>query len=155
MEIRKNKCNQAISNAVISQTFIHQLKKQHMVGEILITIFFFATVFGITYLIVTSRHKERMAMIERGLTKLPRQATPRNYSLLVILLLNLAVLSAAVGASIFIGAILEHHLKVDDGIAYPGSIFLMAGLGLFLGHRLTVGIIERANKRSGDDETQS
>lgn len=119
------------------------------------TIFFFSTVFGITYLIVTSRHKERMAMIERGLTQLPKQAVPRNYSLLVILLLNLAVLSAAVGASIFIGAILEHHLKVADGIAYPGSIFLMAGLGLYIGHRLTVGIIERANKRAGIDESQS
>jgi hypothetical protein len=155
MKIRKNKCNRWISIAVIPATFHHQQKTYHMAGEILMTIFFFSTVFGITYLIVTSRHKERMAMIERGLTQLPKQAVPRNYSLLVILLLNLAVLSAAVGASIFIGAILEHHLKVADGIAYPGSIFLMAGLGLYIGHRLTVGIIERANKRAGIDESQS
>lgn len=126
-----------------------------MVGEILITIFFFGTVFGIVYLFVTSRHKERMAMIERGLTRLPQPAAPRNYSLLVILLLNLAVLSASIGASIFIGAILEHHLKVDDGIAYPGSIFLMAGLGLFIGHRLTVGIIERARQNAPADEDRS
>ena len=126
-----------------------------MVGEILITIFFFGTVFGIVYLFVTSRHKERMAMIERGLTRLPQPAAPRNYSLLVILLLNLAVLSASIGASIFIGAILEHHLKVADGIAYPGSIFLMAGLGLFVGHRLTVGIIERAGKTAPAEEDLS
>lgn len=126
-----------------------------MVGEIFITIFFFGTVFGIVYLFVTSRHKERMAMIERGLTRLPQPAAPRNYSLLVILLLNLAVLSASIGASIFIGAILEHHLKVDDGIAYPGSIFLMAGLGLFIGHRLTVGIIERARQNAPVDEDRS
>lgn len=127
-------------------------KNQHMIGEIFITIFFFTTVFGITYLIVTSRHKERMAMIERGLTKMPQQSAPRNYSLLVILLLNLAVLSASIGASIFIGAILEQHLKVDDGIAYPGSIFLMAGIGLFIGHRLTVGIIEKANRKSHSEQ---
>jgi len=126
-----------------------------MVGEIFITIFFFGTVFGIVYLFVTSRHKERMAMIERGLTRLPQPAAPRNYSLLVILLLNLAVLSASIGASIFIGAILEHHLKVDDGIAYPGSIFLMAGLGLFVGHRLTVGIIERARQNAPAEEDRS
>ncbi len=126
-----------------------------MVGEILITIFFFGTVFGIVYLFVTSRHKERMAMIERGLTRLPQPAAPRNYILLFILLLNLAVLSASIGASIFIGAILEHHLKVDDGIAYPGSIFLMAGLGLFIGHRLTVGIIERARQNAPADEDRS
>ncbi|MCE2833540.1 MAG: DUF6249 domain-containing protein [bacterium] len=125
-----------------------------MVGEVFMTIFFFATVFGIFYLFVTSRHKERMAMIERGLTRLPQPAAPRNYSLLVILLLNLAVLSASIGASIFIGAILEHHLKVDSGIAYPGSIFLMAGLGLFLGHRFTVGIIERARKNAPVDADQ-
>ena len=108
------------------------------------TIFFFATVFGIFYLFVTSRHKERMAMIERGLTRLPQPAAPR----------NLSVLSASIGASIFIGAILEHHLKVDSGIAYPGSIFLMAGLGLFLGHRFTVGIIERARKNAPVDADQ-
>lgn len=126
-----------------------------MVGEIFITIFFFGTVFGIVYLFVTSRHKERMAMIERGLTRLPQPAAPRNYSLLVILLLNLAVLSASIGASIFIGAILEHHLKVADGIAYPGSIFLMAGLGLFIGHRLTVGIIERARQNAPAEEDRS
>ena len=131
------------------------LKTDNMVGEILITIFFFGTVFGIVYLFVTSRHKERMAMIERGLTRLPQPAAPRNYSLLVILLLNLAVLSASIGASIFIGAILEHHLKVADGIAYPGSIFLMAGLGLFIGHRLTVGIIERARQNAPADEDRS
>ena len=118
------------------------------------TIFLFATIFGIFYLFVTSRHKERMAMIERGLTRLPQPAAPRNYSLLVILLLNLAVLSASIGASIFIGAILEHHLKVDDGIAYPGSIFLMAGLGLFVGHRLTVGIIERARSHAPVEQDQ-
>jgi hypothetical protein len=116
-----------------------------MVGEVFMTMFFFSTVFGIVYLFITSRHKERMAMIERGLTRLPQPAAPRNYSLLVILLLNLAVLSASIGASIFIGAILEHHLQVADGIAYPGSIFLMGGLGLFIGHRLTVSIIERSN----------
>lgn len=95
-------------------------------------------------------------MIEQGLTRLPQPSAPRNYSLLVILLLNLAVLSASIGASIFIGAILEQHLKVADGIAYPGSIFLMAGLGLFIGHRLTVGIIERANmNRPGTEDAQS
>jgi len=125
-----------------------------MVGEVFMTIFLFATIFGIFYLFVTSRHKERMAMIERGLTRLPQPAAPRNYSLLVILLLNLAVLSASIGASIFIGAILEHHLKVDDGIAYPGSIFLMAGLGLFVGHRLTVGIIERARSHAPVEQDQ-
>ncbi len=127
-----------------------------MVGEVFMTMFFFSTVFGIVYLFITSRHKERMAMIERGLTRLPQPSAPRNYSLLVILLLNLAVLSASIGASIFIGAILEQHLKVANGIAYPGSIFLMAGLGLFVGHKLTVGIIERSNsKRPVDEGIQS
>lgn len=120
------------------------------------TMFFFSTVFGIVYLFITSRHKERMAMIERGLTRLPQQSAPRSYSLLVILLLNLAVLLASIGSSIFIGGILEHHFKVDDGIAYPGSILLMAGLGLFVGHKLSVGIIERANvNRPAADDLQS
>lgn len=93
-------------------------------GEVLITCFF-TTVFGIFSLFDSSRHKECMAMIERRLTRLPREVVPRTYHLLVILLLNLAVLLIAVGSSVFMGAVLRHHLKVDTGIVYPLTIFLM------------------------------
>ena len=42
-----------------------------------------------------------------------------------------------IGAGIFIASILEYGLGVDDGVAYPGTIFLMAGAGLFIGFNMT------------------
>ena len=50
-----------------------------------------------------------------------------------VLILNLAVLLMGIGAGIFIGSILEAYTLIENGVAYAGSIFLFAGIGLFVG----------------------
>ena len=42
-----------------------------------------------------------------------------------------------IGIGIFIASILHYNLGVDDDVAYPGTIFLMAGIGLFAGFTMT------------------
>ena len=42
-----------------------------------------------------------------------------------------------IGLAIFIGSFMEYNLGVDGDIAYPGSIFLMAGVGLLTGFFIT------------------
>lgn len=37
-------------------------------AEVLIPVAFFAMIFGIVYLTITAKHRQRMAMIEKGLT---------------------------------------------------------------------------------------
>lgn len=54
-----------------------------------------------------------------------------------ILLLNLALLLMAIGLAIFIGSIMVNNLNVNEGVAFPGSIFLMAGISLLVGFFLT------------------
>jgi uncharacterized membrane protein len=50
-----------------------------------------------------------------------------------VFILNLALLLIGVGLGIFLASILEYGLGVNEDVAYPGTIFLMAGIGLFVG----------------------
>ncbi|TYP70863.1 DUF6249 domain-containing protein [Aquimarina intermedia] len=108
-------------------------------SELLIPLSFFALVFGIYYLFISARNRERMALIDKGAdasifysSKVTR-VTP----IWKVLLLNLSLLSMGIGIGIFIAGILNSILGVADEIAYPGTIFLMAGIGLFAGFTMT------------------
>ncbi len=110
-----------------------------MVAEVFIFISLFLVIFGIAYLHFSTRNKERLALIEKGaeaniFVKGKRGKTPPVWKLLV---LNLALLLMGIGLAIFIGSFMEYSLGVDGDIAYPGSIFLMAGVGLLVGFFLT------------------
>jgi hypothetical protein len=109
-----------------------------MAGEILIPISMFLTVFGVLYLYLSTRNKERLALIEKGadasiFMRGRSNATP----IWKVLLLNLALLLMGIGAGIFIASILYYNLGVNEDAAYPGTIFLMAGIALFGGFNNT------------------
>jgi len=48
-----------------------------------------------------------------------------------------------IGAGIFIGSILEAYTLIENGVAYAGSIFLFAGIGLFVGFTLSKKLVEK------------
>jgi hypothetical protein len=54
-----------------------------------------------------------------------------------VLILNLALLLMGIGAGVMLGGILSDIGGVDEDIAMPGSIFLLAGTGLLIGFFLT------------------
>lgn len=106
--------------------------------EILIPISMFLTVFGVLYLYLSTRNKERLALIEKGadasiFMRGKSNATP----IWKVLLLNIALLLMGIGAGIFIASILYHNLGVNEDAAYPGTIFLVAGISLFVGFKMT------------------
>lgn len=109
-----------------------------MGAEFIIMPLLIAAFFGIFYLHYSTRNKERMALIEKGadasiFVKGKMQTTP----MWKILILNLALLLIGVGVGIFIASLLHNTMGVDEEVAYPGTIFLMAGIGLFTGFTLT------------------
>lgn len=106
---------------------------------ILIPISFFLFVFAIVYLYFSTRNKERMALIEKGADAsiFVRGKAEKTAPVWKVLVLNLALLLMGIGAGIMIGGTLEAILRVDEDIAMPGSIFLMAGTGLLVGFFLT------------------
>lgn len=105
---------------------------------ILIPISFFLAIFGIVYLYLSTRNKERLALIEKGADASIFMRDRSNSSpVWKILLLNLALLLMAIGLGVFIASILHYNVGVDEDVAYPGTIFLMAGIGLFAGFNMT------------------
>ncbi len=107
--------------------------------EILIPLIFFGSIFGIVYLFISARNKERLALIEKGAdasifySSKDKKVTP----VWKVLILNLSLLLMGIGVGIFIAGILHLSIGVDEDIAYPGTIFLMAGAGLFAGFNMT------------------
>ncbi|UOB18013.1 DUF6249 domain-containing protein [Abyssalbus ytuae] len=106
--------------------------------EVIIVGIIFGTIFGIVYLLVSARNKERMALIEKGAEasifySKDRRITP----VWKVLVLNLSLLLMGIGLGIFIAGILVSVFYVEGEVAYPGTIFLMAGIGLFTGFTMT------------------
>lgn len=109
-----------------------------MGSEIVIMPIVFGVIFGIFYLFISARNKERLALIEKGADASifysnNRKVTP----MWKVIIINLATLLMGIGLGIFIAAILHYNLGVDEDVAYPGTIFLMAGIGLFSGFYFT------------------
>jgi len=115
-----------------------------MGSELLIIPVLFGTVFGIAYIFISSRHKERMALIEKGTDASIFYAAKTSKSrYLPVIILNLAVLLASIGLAIFIGALLERNFDVDSSVAYPGTIFLISGLGMYIGFKKSVALLNK------------
>lgn len=102
--------------------------------EALIVFIIFSIIFGIFYLFISARNKERLALIEKGAdASIFYGKNKRVTPIWKVIVVNLALLSMGVGAGIFLAGILHYSLGVEEDIAFPGTIFFMAGLGLLLG----------------------
>ena len=100
--------------------------------EILIPISFFAAVFGIVYLYLTTRNKERMALIEKGASAelFNKPAKTSTWWL------KIGIMAMGVGLGILMGNALT-NAGLDEEVAMPSMIFLCAGLGLVVSYFVT------------------
>ena len=101
--------------------------------EVLVPISMFATVFGVLYMHYTTRHKERIALIEKGTDASVFYSTEKAkekkyYSL------QFGILGVCIGIGILMGNILHQNLGMKDEVAYNSMIFLMGGIGLIVFH---------------------
>ena len=90
-----------------------------MGSEIFIPIGFFAIVFGIFYLYISARNKERLALIEKGADasifySKDRRVTP----VWKVIVINLALLLMGIGLGIFLGGFFTDVLRMDEDIAH-------------------------------------
>lgn len=112
-----------------------------MGGEIIIVLCIFGSIFGIAYLHYSTRNKERLALIEKGVDagifKQSRETPP----IWKILVLNVALLLMGIGTGILIALMLQETVGYSDAL-YPGIIFLMAGTGLLAGFFLTRKLVK-------------
>lgn len=109
-----------------------------MNGDILIPMSLFLAIFGIVYLYLSTRNRERLALIEKGADAgIFMGKSKNNTSFSKIILLNLSLLLMGIGVGVFIALILTTYTSLNEGALYPASIFTMAGVALFVGFNMT------------------
>ena len=109
-----------------------------MGSEVIILPVIFGAIFAIAYLYFSTRNKERMALIEKGadasiFLKGRRNDTVPFWKIIIV---NIALLFIGIGIAIFIASFLVNNVGMDEDVAYPGTIFMMAGIGLLGGFLL-------------------
>lgn len=114
-----------------------------MGAEVIVTLIIFSTLFGIVYLIVASRTRIRMALIEKGADASIFSAKSNGGGNIVpIILVNLGLLLFSIGIAVFLGSILHQTFGVIEGVAYTGTTFTLAGLGMLAGYWITSKILK-------------
>ncbi|GAA4900114.1 hypothetical protein GCM10023311_26980 [Flaviramulus aquimarinus] len=105
---------------------------------ILIPITFFIAVFGMVYLYLSTRNKERLALIEKGVdASIFMRGKSQTAPIWKVLILNLALLLMGIGLGVFMASLLDSYTSLDEDAVYPATIFFMAGVGLFIGFKMT------------------
>jgi len=107
--------------------------------ELVIVPVMFGVIFGIFYLYLSTRNKERLALIEKGADAsiFMRGRSKHAAPIWKVLILNLALLLMGIGLGVFIASLLDNYTTLDEGALYPAVIFFMAGVGLFIGFNMT------------------
>ncbi|WP_299104814.1 DUF6249 domain-containing protein [uncultured Tenacibaculum sp.] len=117
----------------------------------IVFMFLFAVIFGIFYLFYSTRNKERLALIEKGVdAKIFMQGEKKRSTLTGrVIILNLALLAMGIGVGVLFGALLASMFgyngpwdmrpsnAVDSEVFFVSSIFICAGAALFIGFNLT------------------
>ena len=105
--------------------------------EVAILAIIFGAIFGIFYLYISSRNKERLALIEKGADASIFNLSKKAGSSWKVIVLNFAFLLMGIGSGVLLASILVEYSSLDDDAVYPALIFLMAGLGLYVGFTQT------------------
>lgn len=115
-----------------------------MNGDILVPMSLFLAIFGVVYLYLSTRNKERLALIEKGADAsifMGRDNSPTSFS--KVILLNLALLLMGIGVGVFIALLLVTYTSLNEGAVYPATIFTMAGAALFIGFNMTKNLDQK------------
>ena len=102
-------------------------------AEVIEPIIFFATIFGIVYLAVMSKYRQRMAMIEKGIAPadMIEKRDPERA-------LKWGMVSVGVGIGLFIGYLLDTYVMSDQDSPLPYfiAVTLCAGAALIWSYNI-------------------
>lgn len=103
-----------------------------MLEEVLIPLIVFSCIFGVFYVFVTTRNRERMAMIEKGVDS-SMFVSKRNYQGYT---LKFGMLLVGMAIGLLIGSIISETTNLPEEVAYFSMIFLFGGASLIGNHYL-------------------
>jgi hypothetical protein len=96
--------------------------------DLFVSIAAFGGIFGIVYVFLMTRYRERMSMIEKGVD--PSLFTSKSNSKSLTLKLGMLCVGIAIG--ILAGDLLSKNDWLDESVAYLSMIFLSGGTSLIL-----------------------
>lgn len=97
--------------------------------EIIAPVAFFLTIFGIIYVLVTARNRERLALIDKGASAEIFNIGKKRLNFII---LRLGMLLIGVATGLLIGNLLANYTLMREGVAYTSMIFLFGGLLLII-----------------------
>jgi len=95
-------------------------------GEILIPMTVFAAIFGIFYVYISARNKERMSMIDKG-ADASMFVSKRKYHAMT---LKIGMLLVGIALGILIGSLIDEYTTLPSEVGYFSMIFLFGGMAL-------------------------
>ncbi|WP_026632291.1 DUF6249 domain-containing protein [Dyadobacter alkalitolerans] len=95
---------------------------------VIISLGVFAAIFGIIYVFLVTRHRERIALIEKG----ANASIFESNSFISYPTLKFGMLFVGVGLGILTGNFLENYYEFNRGTAYLSMTFLLGGISLIL-----------------------
>lgn len=101
-----------------------------MLVEVLVPMIVFATIFGVLFIFFTTRNRERLAMIEKGVDPSIFTTTLSRIGIKV------GLLAVGISLGILLSQLIIHVTNMDEELATISMIFLFAGAGLVLEHFL-------------------
>jgi hypothetical protein len=104
--------------------------------EVLIPLAFFVFLGGVLIVHLTSRHKERMAMVEKGMSSEDIKALyVRQVSSNPLASLKWGILLVFAGAALLLGQYLTSQYHLEEEVL-AGILILFVGVGLLLFHSI-------------------
>src|SRR5665213_1360314 len=91
--------------------------------ETLIPISFFIMLFGIIYLFLSTRNKERLALIDKGVDAGIFMKGKSTADVGKVIILNLALLLMGIGVGVFIALILSTYTSLNSDAIYPCLLY--------------------------------
>jgi len=108
-----------------------------MNAAIFVPLIVFASIFGIFYVFLTTRNKERLSMIEKGADAsmfLTRKGDRGN----TYYTLKFGMLAVGIAIGLLVGSIIAETTNLPEEVAYFSMIFLFGGISLIVNHFMEV-----------------
>jgi hypothetical protein len=103
---------------------------------IVIPLSFFLMVFAIVYISLTTRNRERLAMIEKGVDPKIFTPEPRNLKVSQYITFKWGLFLVGLAVGLFVGAMFEQYSEMPEGPMYISMILAFGGLALILAYLL-------------------
>ncbi len=110
---------------------------------ILVPLTVFASIFGMVYVWLTTRNKERLALIDKGADAslwTVKKSNRTNYTL------KIGMLAVGIGIGVLVGSLLASYTTLDEEVAFPSMIFLFGG-----GFLIANALIEKKTAEKEED----